>query len=113
MTDVHVSWADTQDPQACNTNETVYHANSRDPARTPFQWDATLYAGYSTTAPTGTPWLPVGPNYKTVNVASQEQLQRSHLKVFRTLIATRAEPSMNIGSYEPVLVADNVLAYRR
>lgn len=45
MTNVHVSWEDTVDPQACNTNNVVWHENSRDPARTPFQWDATLYAG--------------------------------------------------------------------
>lgn len=33
MEDVHISWVETQDPQACNTNETVYDAYSRDPAR--------------------------------------------------------------------------------
>lgn len=38
MTDVIISWADTVDPQACNTDPTRYHAASRDPARTPFQW---------------------------------------------------------------------------
>lgn len=33
MEDVHISWVDTQDPQACNTNEEVYDDYSRDPAR--------------------------------------------------------------------------------
>lgn len=33
MRDVKISWNDTQDPQACNTNETVYDDYSRDPAR--------------------------------------------------------------------------------
>jgi len=40
-----ISWADTQDPQACNTNEEVYKELSRDPVRTPFQWDNTDFAG--------------------------------------------------------------------
>lgn len=33
MTDVVISWEDSVDPQACNTNESTYHAASRDPAR--------------------------------------------------------------------------------
>lgn len=31
MTDVWISWEDTQDPQACRTNPDIYHDNSRDP----------------------------------------------------------------------------------
>lgn len=45
MTDVYISWQNTVDPQACNTNETVYNDVSRDPARTPFQWDSSTSAG--------------------------------------------------------------------
>lgn len=37
MTDVWISWEDTQDPQACRTNPDIYEPYSRDPARTPFQ----------------------------------------------------------------------------
>lgn len=40
-----ISWEDTQDPQACNTDPEHYQARSRDPARTPFQWDDTTNAG--------------------------------------------------------------------
>lgn len=37
MTDFRdISWEETQDPQACNTNETYYKTVSRDPVRTPF-----------------------------------------------------------------------------
>lgn len=45
FTDVHISWEETVDPQGCNTNENDYEAASRDPARTPFQWDDTNLAG--------------------------------------------------------------------
>lgn len=40
-----ISWEDTQDPQACNTDEDTYKTRTRDPNRTPFQWDATKNAG--------------------------------------------------------------------
>lgn len=45
MTDVYISWEDSVDPQACNTNPETYYAASRDPARTPYQWDASSNAG--------------------------------------------------------------------
>jgi alpha-glucosidase len=40
-----ISWEDTQDPQACNAGIAQYVNVSRDPERTPFQWDATENAG--------------------------------------------------------------------
>lgn len=45
MTNVHLSWNDTVDPQACNTNPKDYEIFSRDVARTPMQWDDTKNAG--------------------------------------------------------------------
>lgn len=45
MTDVYIPWEQTVDPAACNTNETVFHTYSRDPVRTPFQWDDSVSAG--------------------------------------------------------------------
>lgn len=45
MTDVYISWEDSVDPQACNSNPDRYYDLSRDPARTPYQWDASANAG--------------------------------------------------------------------
>jgi len=45
MTDVFLSWEDTVDPQACNSDPDSYADRSRDPARTPYQWDASSMAG--------------------------------------------------------------------
>lgn len=59
------------------------------------------------------PWLPVGPNYKNINVASQELSVRSHLKVFKKLIKIRQEQSMDTGTYEPILIGDDILIYKR
>lgn len=36
MTDVDISWEETVDPQACNTDPTIYLEYSRDAARTRF-----------------------------------------------------------------------------
>lgn len=47
LEDVHLTWEETLDPQACNTNPTDYHTFSRDPARTPFPWNAQKNAGYN------------------------------------------------------------------
>lgn len=44
MTDLIISWQETVDPQACNTDPTRYHSFSRDPARTPFQWYDQIYS---------------------------------------------------------------------
>src|SRR5699024_5505360 len=44
---------------------------SRDNARTPFQWDDSPNAGFTT----GEPWIMVNPNYREIN--AKEQLDRA------------------------------------
>lgn len=79
MTDGMVSWEETKDPQACNTDDRVnYWKKSRDPARTPFHWDATSNAGFSNG---NTTWLPVADNYRSLNLAIQKEAAKSHYKV--------------------------------
>lgn len=111
MTDVYISWNDTVDPLACNTNPDIYEEVSRDPVRTPFQWDDSINGGFSKANKT---WLPVGPDYKTVNVKLQQHANHSHLKVFQLLNQLRKLPSIVYGSYEPKIVdGKNVLIYKR
>ena len=111
MTNVNISWADTLDPQACHTNPEIYHQNSRDPARTPFPWDDTKNAGFSTADKT---WLPVGTNYLTVNVKAQETAANSHLKIFKKLTTLRKQPVLRTGTYLGLLSnSDNVFIYKR
>lgn len=45
MENTWLSWEDTQDPQGCNAGKEGYEAYSRDPERSPFQWDDTTSAG--------------------------------------------------------------------
>lgn len=112
MENVKLTWNETQDPQACNSNETVFEQYSRDPARTPFPWDDSKNAGFSNATKT---WLPVGDNYKKVNVKAQlETENNSHLKIFKKLVQLRKYPVMRSGDYVGVLLNnDNVWVYKR
>lgn len=85
---------------------------SRDNGRTPFQWDSTENAGFTT----GTPWIKVAPNYKAINVASQEADPNSCLNYFRRLVKLRKEyiPALVYGRYTLLDKANpKVYAYTR
>lgn len=60
----------------------------RDGERTPMQWDSARNAGFSAAAAT---WLPVGPDYKSVNVAAETNSPASLLTYYRTLILLRKQ----------------------
>jgi oligo-1,6-glucosidase len=84
---------------------------SRDNSRTPFQWDSTAHAGFTT----GTPWIKVNPDYLTVNAAAQEKDPNSILNYFRRVVQLRREnPVLVYGRYS-LLDRDNpdVYAYTR
>lgn len=76
---------------------------SRDPARTPMQWDDSLYAGFSTVES----WLPVHPDYTRRNVAAQSQDPTSSLSFYRTLLRLRrASPALLAGRYRSLDVGE-------
>jgi oligo-1,6-glucosidase len=75
-------------------------ARSRDNARTPMQWDDTTHAGFSD----GIPWLPVNPNYVTINAAAAMAEEDSVFHHFRRLIELRHElPIIAHGRFELLL----------
>jgi oligo-1,6-glucosidase len=83
----------------------------RDNGRTPFQWDSSANAGFTT----GTPWIAVNPNYKMINAEEEEKDPNSCLHYFRKLVALRKNnPALVYGSYR-VIDKDNpkVYAYTR
>jgi len=83
---------------------------SRDPERTPMQWDATPGAGFTT----GVPWLPLPADYAALNAATEHPDPISMLTLHRRLIALRrsAPPLLN-GTYRPVAADGDLLLYRR
>lgn len=110
MTNVWISWEDTVDPQACRSDRDRYEKNSRDPVRSPFQWDDTNNAGFTNANKT---WLPVAANYTNCNVKQQLQEKRSHLKVFIDLMGLRENPTMKYGSLELKPIGEDLLVYKR
>lgn len=84
---------------------------SRDPERTPMQWDSTTYAGFSTEKP----WLPIGQNLAENNVAAQLREADSFLSLYRRLLRIRARHNvLRNGSYETFGEADkHVFTYAR
>lgn len=110
MTDVWISWEDTVDPQACNTNREEYYEHTRDKVRTPFQWDSSKNAGFSTADKT---WLPLAEDYAINNIALQKMQNISYFRNFQKLIALRENPAIKYGGLELTTVDSDVLVYRR
>jgi oligo-1,6-glucosidase len=83
--------------------ETVLHSlsvKSRDNARTPMQWDDTSHAGFTE----GIPWLPVNPNYLTINAAAAVEDPDSVFHHFHKLIELRHDhPVVVHGQFELLL----------
>ena len=73
---------------------------SRDNARTPFQWDDSENAGFST----GTPWIMVNPNYKEINAKDQLERADSVFHYYQKLIRLRKEQEVIVyGTYDLLL----------
>jgi oligo-1,6-glucosidase len=71
--------------------------SSRDNGRTPMQWNDSEHAGFTS----GTPWLPVNDNYKTINVAVEDKNPNSILDHFRSMVKLRKEnPVLIYGTYQ-------------
>ncbi|XP_052891565.1 maltase A1-like [Anopheles moucheti] len=109
MDDVWISYNDTVDPAACNAGPDRYQYTTRDPERTPFQWDSTKNAGFSTADHT---WLPVSPNYTDVNVDKQLTVERSHLRVYRQLVGMKVSADY-VQNDLAIFVQENVLIILR
>ena len=84
---------------------------SRDNARTPFQWDDSENAGFST----GTPWIMVNPNYKEINAKDQLERADSVFHYYQKLIRLRKEQEVIVyGTYDLLLPdSKEIYAYTR
>ncbi|XP_051160996.1 maltase 2-like [Leptopilina boulardi] len=111
MIDRNFTWEETKDVFGCNAGPLRYHLFSRDPERTPFQWDDTTSAGFSSSKNT---WLPIHENYKILNLDLQKKAPLSHYKVFKAL-TTLKRNVLNIrkSTMETVLITKDILAVIR
>ncbi|XP_067633473.1 maltase A3-like [Eurosta solidaginis] len=110
MTDVWISWENTVDPQGCQSSMQEYERLSRDPARTPFQWNDEHQAGFTDG---NTTWLPLHANYKTLNLKRERGISFSHLNIYKQLQKLRREKAMRYGETDVMAFNRNVLAIKR
>ena len=87
------------------------YARGRDNARTPMQWTDGPNAGFTT----GTPWLPVNPNYQEINAQAQQADPDSVFHYYKRLIRLRkATPVICHGDFTLLDPEDEaVFAYLR
>jgi alpha-glucosidase len=108
MSTVPIAQEQVQDPQGINIPGTT-----RDPCRTPLQWDAGPNAGFC--PPEVKPWLPISADYHTDNVATGQDDPTSMLSLYKRLLDYRyANLVMQTGRYIALESgSDDVFAYVR
>jgi alpha-glucosidase len=83
---------------------------SRDPERTPFQWDASANAGFSRAKP----WLPLAADYAQNNAETLRQDPHSILSLYRELLELRRRHfALSVGTFRIIPSADDILLYER
>ncbi|XP_065815616.1 amino acid transporter heavy chain SLC3A1 isoform X2 [Labrus bergylta] len=107
MENINVTDSQIQDP-AGKYNSSL----SRDPQRSPMQWSNDTNAGFNNKA--NVTWLPVHPDYRTVNVEVQKKDEGSVLAQYRFLNTLRqSELPLHRGWFCYVHTDANVFSYIR
>jgi len=107
MKDVNIPLEEQQDPQGLNMPDLNI---SRDPARTPMQWDSTRQAGFTE----GKPWLRIGDDFPDHNVEKQQEGPNSTLSLYKKLIRLRQNsPAFLYGAYKQLYNDQKLLVYTR
>ncbi|XP_069689396.1 maltase A3-like [Periplaneta americana] len=110
MLNTYVTWEQCLDPQGLYAGPQHYLERTRDLERTPYQWDATTSAGFSTNATT---WLPVNSNYKELNLDAQKATEKSHYWVYKKLVQLRQSQSIQYGDLQIVAFSEQIFAFSR
>ncbi len=107
MRDVPIPFYEIQDPQGLNMPDKNL---SRDPARTPMQWNNSEQGGFTN----GKPWLRLDRNFYQVNVQAQKEDPNSMLQLYKKLIQLRQDyEALVMGNYIPVYADHQMMAYIR
>ncbi len=84
--------------------------NSRDNARTPYQWNSSDNAGFSKHEP----WLLVNPNYLMINRDEQDNDPGSVLSYYKMMIGLRKDNKVLLeGDFIPIRASRNLVIYQR
>lgn len=111
MEDGEITYEQGQDPQACNGEKSHFSVNSRDFERTPFHWDDTKNAGFTSGNAT---WLPVSEKYRKNNLQQQKNADgKSHYLVYKKMVELRRKNAFKLGDYKVVALTDSVLSLLR
>ncbi|MBE6667771.1 MAG: alpha-glucosidase [Ruminococcaceae bacterium] len=84
---------------------------SRDNARTPYQWNGSENAGFTT----GKPWIKVNPKYKSINLEADRSSEDSIFAFYQELAKMRREDPAIIDGELDFLLEDNeqIIMYKR
>lgn len=87
------------------------NAKGRDNARTPMQWNADVYAGFSTVSP----WMPVNPNKEWINVQEERNKEESIFSCYKKLIEIRKNNPIVVAGEFKLLLKEHpfIFAYER
>lgn len=90
--------------------EKMIRKASRDNARTPMQWEDSLYGGFSISKP----WLKENQNYGLINVKSQQKDKESILNYYKEMIKVRREtlPLLE-GDFKVISIDKNLFVFER
>lgn len=105
-----ITWDDTTDPWACNADPDDFEHLSRDPARTPFQWENSTNAGFNTGAK---PWIPIHPNFKNNNLEIQMNAELSHYKLYKELLKLRKTKVFVDGNFKSMRMSNDIFGFSR
>ncbi|XP_001943317.1 maltase A1 isoform X1 [Acyrthosiphon pisum] len=111
MSDTVIRWEQTVDPRGRNAGPDGFRTLSRDPARSPYQWNASANAGF--TVSSSKPWLPVNPNYWKLNLDAQRKQHCSHYTVYKRLAKLRKTRTVQRGSFDGRELSQWVYAFTR
>jgi glycosidase len=78
---------------------------SRDNARSPFQWDSSINAGFSST----TPWMNVNRNFSAINLEKQIKDETSIYSTYKSLFKLRKEENISDGILEFIDIENDSL----
>lgn len=88
----------------------IANAKGRDASRSPMQWNAGPYGGFTS----GTPWIGMGPNYEQLNVESERNQPNSLLHYYKKLLNLRNTLNVfQFGDYDVLERRGNLILYVR